>query len=471
LIRHTKAYFKPLLGEISRAFYDVRSSYGNDPEDSLFGFDHQFLNLEVILSNNGILPLENKFKDTPAIIAATGPSLNKNIHLLPEIKDRAVFFGADASLNTFLKYEPKIIPHIICSLERNLTTKNHFAQIPQENKKYMNDIWLAGCPVVRPEVYQEWHGKHIVLFRDFAHFKWLGLDKGILNTGKSVTNMAFMLAHYMGCSPIILVGQDLAFAPDGETHVKGADHASNGLKASKLIIQRCQVEGNYVEQLDSLDTWIGMKRRFESDIAEHNVHCINATEGGAKIYGTELMALQDVYNKYLTKDHGISDKLKTLLKPLSNDKKEMDRAVVDKRVNEGLDYYKLCIDNIKIAIDCIHDFFGRLVEGTCSEGETVQMLEYADRIRTEITGHKMCYHSAMHVIQSWTLGRANVLCALQRMFDKDEIKIAKAIKLFEFFIGLEILYKKIDHNVRETYGKYREELQNMRNRINGEEHL
>lgn len=471
LIRQTKGYFKPLYSELSRVFYDIRSSFGNDPEDSWSGIDHQFQNISTIVENQGVVGLKGKFKGIPAVIAATGPSLNKNIHLLNSIKNKAVFFAADASLNTFLKYDEPIKPDIVCSLERNLTTKRHFEQIPDDKKSMMEDMWLAGCPVVKPEVYKEWHGKHIIVFRDFAHFKWLGLNKGIVNTGKSVTNLAFMVAHEMGCSPIILVGQDLAFAPSGDTHVKGADHAREGLKESKLILQKQKCKGNNGEDLDTLDTWVGMRRRFEQDIATIGMKCINATEGGALIKGTEVMTFQQTIDQFMKKDYPIQRMLSENLPELEENEIAEDLKIVDTNVRKGLEYYRVSLDNINIAKDCIEDFCGTIMSGEYSKDSLQKILEYGTNLKREILEHEMCYHAAMHVVQSWTLGRSNVVNAINRVFNGDERLIAKLLKMHEFFEGLEILFKKLNEGVRANYDTEKPEVSSLWNGIDYREYL
>jgi hypothetical protein len=155
-IRFNKEYYKPFTKEVARVCYDIKSSYGNDPEDSWFGIDNMLQNLNLISNSPGVIQVKDVFKGKPAVIVATGPSLNKNIDLLPSIKNKCVFFAADASLNTFFKHDPPIVPNIVCSLERNLTTCNHFKQI--ENKDLMREIWLGACPVVKPDVYDEWKG-------------------------------------------------------------------------------------------------------------------------------------------------------------------------------------------------------------------------------------------------------------------------------------------------------------------------
>jgi hypothetical protein len=409
-VRFNKEYYKPVAQEISRICFDIRSSYGNDPEDSWFGVDHMLMNLGTITHNPGVSNVIGKFNKLPAVIVATGPSLDKNIHLLPGIMDKAVLFAADASLNTFLNYNPVIIPDIVCSLERNLTTRNHFKQISDDKKGFMKHMWLAACPVVRPQVYEEWKGKHLVVFRDFAHFKWLQLNKGILNTGKSVTNMAFQIAASMGCDPIILVGQDLAFAPDGVSHASGADHARDGLKTSELIKQKKRVMGNSGQMLESLETWVGMLKRFEFDIERFDGTCINATEGGALIKGTKVMPLKEAIAGF--QDFYPKKRLEELLPLPSKEEIEKDNGVIKKQLEDGVKYIDESIDDLEDGLKTIESVFILIKNDGITEAEVKRVLEYVETIKSKIIQHPMCYYSVMHIIQSWCMGRENVFMTI-----------------------------------------------------------
>jgi hypothetical protein len=462
LIRFNKEYYKPLIDEITRVCYDVRSSYGNDPEDSWFGVDNMLRNIDIIGKNAGVKETFEKFKGKPAIIVATGPSLNKNIHLLPKLKNKAVFFAADASLNTFFNYDKgDIRPEIVCSLERNLTTQRHFRQIKPEKKHLMNDMYLCACPVVKPELYDAWEGKHMVIYRDFAHFRWLDNDKGILNTGKSVTNMAFMVAYAMGCDPIILCGQDLAFAPDGKTHVKGADHASEGLKASPLMNQTTQVRGNNGQMLNSLDTWVGMLRRFEYDIAHYPDRTyINATEGGALIRGTQVMTLQEVMDKYMTEEFDVMGTLDGAMQKPSEEQAKADLERMDSQITKGIDYVKWGLKKINKVLSDMELAFDRISKDQMEDWELMDVLKYCEQVKNEILAHEMCFYTVMHVIQSWMMGRENVFAALPTYYRDRELGIAKGVRIFEYFYGMKILFEHIDNGIAENY-KSTEALQVM----------
>jgi len=448
LIRFSKNYFKPVWNEMRRAYMEVLSLYGNDPQDSWTGIDHMLMNMETIIRNPGIKLTKGAFKGKPAVIVATGPSLNNNIHLLPQIKNKAVFFSADASLNTLFKFNPIIKPDIVTCLERNLSTKNHFEQIG--DKSLMKDLWLAACPVVRPEVYQEWPGKNVVIFRDFAHFKWIKVDKGILNTGKSVTNMAFKIAEFMGCDPIILVGQDLAFAPSGETHAEGADHAREGMKKSPLLQMKTKVMGNNGKMLNSLETWVGMLKRFEYDISNYKGTCINATEGGALIPGTVVMPLQEAMDKHMDVEFNVADTMNKLLVMPSEDQIIDDTAVSRDAIKDGMRFVEESTEIVDATIDVLEKAFKKIIKAFDGE-EVTRILNYTVQQKVKILNHPMCYFVAMHVLQAHCIKYDNIASQLSVHYDnKDERITAHLLKTFEYFHGLKILFKIIEDGIRKN---------------------
>ncbi|MCG6533592.1 MAG: DUF115 domain-containing protein [Syntrophales bacterium LBB04] len=250
-------------------------------------------NIKPIVSNPGINQLRNKFQGRPAVTVASGPSLEKNMHLLRDLRDRALIISVDSSFLPLLKRG--IRPHIVASLERTAGTGKFY-----ENTADVDGIYLAFCPLVQPDVYDSFQGKKIIVFRPFSHFNWFHLDKGTITIGPAVSNMAFSIAEYLGCNPIIMIGQDLAFAEDGDTHVEGMRFGERDefYYRSSVI----EVEGNNGRPVKTSRTWEIFKAAHEEDISYYKGLCINATEGGAKIKGAQAMAFTEAIKKYCRDD-------------------------------------------------------------------------------------------------------------------------------------------------------------------------
>jgi len=281
-------YYRKALDTTRMAFRQTMILSGNDPTDSFMGIDNLLGNIKHIVSHPGINQLRNKFKGMPAVTVASGPSLEKNMHLLRNIRDRALIIACDSSFLPLMKRD--IRPHMVASLERTAGTGKFY-----ENVTDVDGIYLAFCPLVQPDVYDSFKGKKIIVYRPFSHFDWFQLDKGALPIGPAVSNMAFAIAEYLGCDPIIMVGQDLAFAEDGDTHVEDMRF---GERDEFYFSSMIEVEGNDGRPVKTSRTWEIFKAAHEEDIRNHKGLCINATEGGAKIMGAQVMPFFEAIRKY-----------------------------------------------------------------------------------------------------------------------------------------------------------------------------
>lgn len=293
-LKLNKDYYLKALKILRESGLYTLQYFGNSPEDSLIGVENIMDNIHEIVSNPGINLLYNRFAGKPAVIVATGPSLNKNKHLLKGLEDKALIIAADASLRILIDMGVK--PHLVASLERVMPTVKLLEGFSREQ---VEDVYLAACPVVRPEMYQAYPGPRIITYRNFDHFRWLGVDKGILDIKQSAGNMAFKLAEAMGCDPIILIGQDLAYSRDGKTHARGALY---GEKQKSLSTEQFEVMGNDGQPILTNPIWNGFRQAYEIDVAGYSGRCINSTEGGAYIQGTEIMTFQAAIDTFIKEE-------------------------------------------------------------------------------------------------------------------------------------------------------------------------
>jgi hypothetical protein len=281
-------FYREVLNTTRMVFRQQMVLSGNDPTDALLGIDNLLGNIKPIVSNPGINHLRDKFKGRPAVTVASGPSLEKNMRLLSDIRDHALIISCDSSFLPLMKRD--IRPHIVGSLERTSGTNKFY-----ESALDVDGVYLALCPLVQPDVCDSFRGKKIIVYRDFSHFKWFHLDKGMLSIGPAVSNMAFKIAEYLGCDPIIMIGQDLAFAEDGDTHVEDMLFGERDEMYHSSIIE---TEGNSGSLVKTSRIWEIFKAAHEEDISSYKGLCINATEGGAKIRGAHVMTFAEAINKY-----------------------------------------------------------------------------------------------------------------------------------------------------------------------------
>lgn len=399
-----KDYYLNCVRAIKEAIREVLMFFGNDPMDSMIGIENTFTNIEEIIENPGIQDLKDAFKGKPGIVVATGPSLDKNVELLRGLENRAVIVGADASLRVLGKRGLK--PHMVCSLERTIPTSKLFENLEPSD---FEDVYYSATPVIHPQSYANFKGKRIIVYRNFATFQWLDIKKGILDIGPSSGNMAFKILEYLGCDPIILIGQDLAFGEDGNTHAQGNTYGENEEVSRKDVSHVYQnvvyVEGNYVPQLKTTKIWNMFLNYYHKDVTNSKAKVINATEGGAKIFGTELMTFKDAMEKYIGDD---IDVLKTIGEKLdipAEEEKEQNRRQVLDKVNSGLDLCFRSIDNFKDSIRLCDIFLkeiwapykaaGQYDSG--KEGEVIRGLDENGKIFRDTE----FFNVLMHYVQSY----------------------------------------------------------------------
>jgi len=254
--------------------------------------------LPVILKSRGVIALENRFANIPAITVGAGPSLDKNIELLKDVGQKVIIIASDSVLRKL--FDMGIKPHFVCCidfLEDNYKNKFEGIDIPSE----LSLVYNQTCHWKIPLVFDE--SRRFVVQIGSKISQWISKifagPMGSVDAGQTVTHMAFNLANYMGCNPICLIGQDLSF-PD-----KVTDHAE-GCSTWKTEGNELIEEKNiYGEQIYTILPFISMKYIFETKIRDTNKMIINATEGGLNIAGTQNMLLKDVILRYFKRNYDI----------------------------------------------------------------------------------------------------------------------------------------------------------------------
>ncbi|HEH4420241.1 TPA: motility associated factor glycosyltransferase family protein, partial [Campylobacter jejuni] len=311
-------------------------SYGNDPLDALQGIEQFVYNLPQMITHPSYKELLSKRKgisDT-AIIVSTGPSLTKQLPLLKKYASKATIFCADSSYPILAKHGIK--PDYVCMLERDEIVAECFNN---DFGEFDKDIVFIVKSVTHPHTikYLQKNNRAFILVSTYASFiQYLKLDYfGYFNMGFSVAHMNFLLTIHLKYKNIILIGQDLAYAKDGQTHSQGFIHANlhNGDYERDLDKFSTTAYGGN-GKVQSSEIWTLFRHNFEKDIVNikmnYHITTYNCTEGGARIEGTIekpfLWACENLLDKNLNKPF-------EKLEPLSLNKQ-----------NEFLlkAYYKVC---------------------------------------------------------------------------------------------------------------------------------
>ncbi|EGT9562919.1 motility associated factor glycosyltransferase family protein, partial [Campylobacter jejuni] len=325
-------FHEDILGlnkKLAENFKNSIVSHGNDPLDALQGIEQFVYNLPQMITHPSYKELLSKRKgisDT-AIIVSTGPSLTKQLPLLKKYANKATIFCADSSYPILAKHGIK--PDYVCMLERTEITAEFFNN---DFGEFDKDIVFVCSGVVHPKAIEYLKGrnrKYLIIPRYlyFPIYIKLKYFDFLYNT-PSVAHMSYFLSVLLNHKNIILIGQDLAYAENGNSH---PDDYQNSANYESQMYEHILTEAyGGKKEIKTHEVWIFFKQILEAMIIKYHITTYNCTEGGARIEGTIekpfLWACENLLDKDLNKPF-------EKLEPLSLNKQ-----------NEFLlkAYYKVC---------------------------------------------------------------------------------------------------------------------------------
>ncbi|EAK2011376.1 motility associated factor glycosyltransferase family protein [Campylobacter jejuni] len=257
---------------------------------------------------------ERKNKFDNAIVVSAGPSLTKQLSLLKAYQDKAVIFCADGALSMLEK--EGIIPDYVTNLDcRDLAMK--FFQ----NKENLKQSIIALECATHPNVVRSLKAENcMIILRNKALYQRFNLnDFGYIDTGTHVSHFSYTLALALGFKNIIMIGQDLAFDEEGNSHSKGFDFGekfSGEENIDKLKVTAYAGKGEVLTHITWNDYRIKLEYLFACN--DQKAKFYNATEGGARINFTEELSFKECCEKLLTKEKPKFELPKSLTKNRSD---------------------------------------------------------------------------------------------------------------------------------------------------------
>jgi 6-hydroxymethylpterin diphosphokinase MptE-like protein len=282
--------------------------------------EHIFANVPRLCEAPPFLALAGQYAGVPAFIVGAGPSLAKNVEQLREASQKGIVFAVDVSGKVLdgRGVEPQVL---VCLEALNLSAH-------MKGLRFIDRVVRAFSMTSHPDGFLMPGGPLLPFFERMRSFKpiedLVGVPGAVV--GGSVSTVAFSLAEQLGCSPIVLVGQDLAYT-GGRTHAEGtAFEKSRALVSADgkridyawCAAAHAQREGSDLgpphshDVLFEVPSWGGAPERVVSSSAFNayrlwfevaaatlaqvrpQLGLINATEGGSRIAGFEERTLGDV---------------------------------------------------------------------------------------------------------------------------------------------------------------------------------
>jgi hypothetical protein len=309
---------------------------------------------------------KSAFANIPAIIVSAGPALNRNIHLLKDLYDKAVIISAGSSIN--ILENRGITPHIMVGVDGGEAESRIFNNVKSD------EIYFAYTLSVHYDGLKNYNGPKIYFKTNVLEYgDWIDNKMGIdgaeyLRSGSSVSNLSLDIARYMGCNPIILIGQNLSF-PNMESYAQGAvlkqeqdksirEHIEQNIK---YYLLEKDIYGNDVYTTESM---LSIKFYFEEYVRIYSDRLyLNGSEDGLPIRGIENVPLNEIIERYCTKEYDIKGMLDKKFKEEFDagsvkDKEAKIRNILDNIHNQSSEIKQKAIKRIDLILDILNNIRG-----------------------------------------------------------------------------------------------------------------
>ncbi|EDP6668824.1 motility associated factor glycosyltransferase family protein [Campylobacter jejuni] len=380
-------FHEDILGlnkKLAENFKNSIVSHGNDPLDALQGIEQFVYNLPQMITHPSYKELLSKRKgisDT-AIIVSTGPSLTKQLPLLKKYASKATIFCADSSYPILAKHGIK--PDYVLSLERIPLTSEFFNNDFGEFDKNVLFVCISWVYPQTIKYLQKNNRAFILTSRPSSFIKNINLyPYGYVGYGPSVAHMACYLSLHLNHKNIIFIGQDLAYAENGNSHPD--DYQNSASYESRRYPHLYTLAYGGKEKIKTHHVWLMFKRNLEQDVQKIQKYLdtkiYNCTEGGARIEGTIekpfLWACENLLDKDLNKPF-------VKLEPLSLNKQNEFLLKAYYKVCKSIEHCRDFNDNFIKVYNKTKNSFINLQNSQKNEILIKEIIKDIDKIKTKI---------------------------------------------------------------------------------------
>jgi Tfp pilus assembly protein PilF len=321
ILRHLPSFqFDEIYTALNKKIFDYANNLNVGGSTSMKQgknfFANRFQNITALTHHRLIDNLAETFHGVPAILVAAGPSLDKNIRLLRDIQQNALIMAVDTALPALLAHG--IQPHFVAAIDGDEVIYEKIAACAS----HAHGTSLLCQGHVTPKIVKTFPADTIFwAFSGNELEQWI--YESLFDRKQTLEMGAWSVAHFnlaaailMGASPIIFIGQDLAYSHN-------RDHAAHTVLTESNHMAKILKERN--DDLVWVDGWdggkvpthrgfYGVKCLFEEMLSQHpDRHFINATEGGARLEGAEHIPLSKALANHCANQLGISDTLRLAL--------------------------------------------------------------------------------------------------------------------------------------------------------------
>lgn len=333
--------------------------------DNISSLKYKTLNFEDVI---------DKFEGLPFILVSAGPSLNKNMHILKEMKNKAVIIAAGSAIK--ILHNNGIEPHFRMALSPDKDEKKVFIDIDKSKIPlfFSGTVYYeALVDYIAPKIRVVGNNSTVIQYL----YKKINDNYLIIDGGYTVANATLGLMCKCKASHIIMIGQDLSYK-DGQFYAKGSwTNEIYNTEGEKFI----KVKDIYGNDVATQQLYIFTKEDFERQIKNSpDIKFYNATEGGLNIENAENIELKKLVEKFEDNnkinqifDYIDSYEIKNIVNKRHEDKISIIKSIIEE-ISDLIIINEKRIEKLKK----IQDLFERKVSNNRISNEIDYIMKFTD---------------------------------------------------------------------------------------------
>lgn len=372
------------------------------------------MNADHYVANEGISALRGSQRGRPAIVVSAGPSLEREMELLaqPGLRDRVVLIAVQTVLKPLLARG--IRPHFVTALDHHEISRRFYEGLTSED---VEGVTLIAEPKANPAILDSFPGRVLTPGDDVLD-EALGAefsrDMGRVEPGATVAHLAHYFARFLGCDPVILVGQDLAFT-DGQYYSAGAAihdvwapelgafRTLETLEWERIVRMRSLLRripatgGGDVYTDEQMSTYLAQFEAMFSQDSARGLTTIDTCHGGASKASTTPMTLQQALDRCASSASKPIDQLR--------DERSEDRSARHATLVERLGSVRRDAERVRSISAQTECALGEMLECQRDQQKVNNLITRVNKLRDEVTALQPAFRLTQFINQTGTLNR------------------------------------------------------------------
>lgn len=248
-------------------------------------------NLPNLLEGYALSSLLSSAVGMPAWVIAPGPSLEQEINLIKEYQDKAIVIAVDTANRILQKHG--VYADLVVSIDFTELNCKHFDEVDTTRSSLVSFVGVQKeiADLYRGNTYFFIHSANR-LIQSIPSLKGIGQIEAVGST----SHAAYLLARMMGCSPIVLIGNDLSF-PKDKWYANGAMQLEIE-QPKREQEQLLEVESHSGEKVKTNALYKIYLDEMNKLIPKTGGYVINTSLQGARIDHADVMSLEESIKQY-----------------------------------------------------------------------------------------------------------------------------------------------------------------------------